>query len=261
MVSSGVGERSLLPDTHAHLDGPEFVEDLDAVLMRAREAGVGPILAVGSDLRTSLKAVEIARSRENVFAAVGVHPHQAEQFTKEKDRVRALLDEDEVVAVGEIGLDHLRGAAAEHQVEAFQVQLRWARERGLPVSIHNRDATQDILAELTLEDRPVLHCFSGSWEDAEAALAQGCMLSFAGNLTFPKADGLRSVAERVPLQQILVESDAPVLAPQPKRGRRNEPAYVAMTADLLARIRQMPVDELARALRQNADRVFDWRVA
>lgn len=237
------------------------MEDLGAVLARAAEAGVGPILAVGSDLATSACAVRIAQANASVFAAVGVHPHEAERFAEEKDRVRALLDQEKVVAVGEIGLDYQRGPGHDVQRAAFDEQLRWVRERGLPASIHNRGATADILAALAPNDRAILHCFSGSWEDAQHALELGCMISFAGNLTFPRADDLRAVAARIPADRLLVESDAPVLAPQPRRGRRNEPSYVSMTVERLADVRGVPKADLAKTLAQNAERTFRWSAA
>lgn len=253
-------EEILLPDTHAHLDAAELADDLHAALERARQSGVGPILAVGSDLETSVRAVEIAQMYDNVFAAVGVHPHEAGRFAEEKERVHALLDVEKVIAVGEIGLDYHRDRVSpDIQRAAFREQLGWARERGIPASVHNRDADSDVL--LAIEESgaaAILHCFSSDWETASSALKLGCAISFAGNVTFPKSAALRDVAARVPLERLLVESDAPVLAPQPRRGRRNEPQYVVMTAETLAEKRRLSFDALAQAIARNAGAILGW---
>jgi len=252
----------LFPDTHAHLD-QAFDGDLDAVLERAREAGVDRVLAVGSDLRSSQKAVAIAGTYAAVYAGVGIHPHEARRFEEEGDGIRALLGAPKVVAVGEIGLDYYRELAPRHmQRKAFREQLIWARERGLPVSVHNRSADDDILAALgTAGVTSILHCFSGTWEMARVALGQGHFLSFAGNVTYPRATDLREIAARVPTDRMLVESDAPVLAPQQWRGRRNEPGYVRATLAALASVKGMPFEHVASLVEGNADRVFSWRGA
>lgn len=254
---------SMIPDTHAHLGDPAFEGDIDEIIARAEDVGVQPILAVGSDGASSLKAVELARRYVDVYAAVGVHPHEAGRFEEEKECVRALLTEDKVVAVGEIGLDYFRSAAPrEVQIGAFRTQLLWARERGLPVSVHNREADADVLGEIEASGcAAILHCFSGTLATAEAALGLGCYISFAGNVTFPRSDALREVAARVPIDRLLVESDAPVLAPQPKRGRRNEPAFTAMTADVVAGVRGTDLADLARAVTFNAQTLFHWTEA
>ncbi len=257
------GRQTLLPDTHAHLDADAFGGELTDVIRRAQEAGIGRILTVGSDLASSRRAIELANQFDSVFAAVGVHPHEAEKFQREADGVRDLLAARKVVAVGEIGLDyHRQGTSREAQLEAFREQIRWAREANVPVSIHNRDADGDVLGELRASGvRAILHCFSGSGQFAAEALAQGYYLSFAGNVTFPRAAELRLTAAEVPVSRILVESDAPVLAPQPWRGRRNEPAYVTATASGLATILSIPEDELAAAISASADDLFGWRAA
>lgn len=254
-------EGSLLPDTHAHLGDPAFDSDRDVVVRRAREAGIDRILTVGSDLASSRRAVELSRAYPSVYAAVGVHPHHASQFEREAEDVRRLLQAEKVVAVGEVGLDYYRdGVAAETQREAFRTQLRWAQEAGLPVSVHNRDADADVLALLDeIGVRAVLHCFSGTQTIAERALAAGHILSFAGNITFPRAEMVRQVAATVPADRLLTESDAPVLAPQPWRGRRNEPAHVTATCETLATVRGVPAPCLAPRISRTADEVFGWR--
>jgi TatD DNase family protein len=255
--------QALLPDTHAHLDAAAFSQDLDSILQRALEAGISRILAVGSDLATSRRAVELAGSHDIVYAAAGIHPHEAARFSAEADQVRALLSLPKVVAVGEIGLDYVRdGVPRAAQLAAFQEQLSWARAADLPVSVHNRGADRDILAAVSRAGvHTILHCFSGTEAFARQALDAGHNLSFAGNLTFPKAVELRAVACIVPDDRLLVESDAPVLAPQPRRGRRNEPALVMITAHELANARNVSLELLARHVSANADRLFSWGAA
>jgi TatD DNase family protein len=252
-------ERRLLPDTHAHLESPEFDDEHDAVIQRARAAGVNRILCVGSDYATSQAAVSLAHRYEGVYAAVGVHPHSAAAFDADKGKTRELLDQRKVVAVGEIGLDFHRGSAGRDvQIAAFREQVAWARERDMAVSVHNRGADEDVLEVMNGVPRGVLHCFSSSWDTARLALDEGHYISFAGNVTFRKADALREVAGLIPIDRLLVESDAPVLAPQPWRGRRNEPSYVTATARTLAESRGVTLDLLSAAISNNAARVFGW---
>ena len=222
--------------------------------------GVYPILAVGSDLASSARAVTLAQRHDVVYAAVGIHPHEADKFENEADSVKALLTREKVVAVGEIGLDYHRlPTSRDEQMVAFEEQLRWAREGDLPVSVHNRAADEDVLTAVKrFGVRAVLHCFSGCWTFACQALGAGLFLSFAGNLTYPKAGEVRDVASRVPQDGMLVETDAPVLAPQPWRGRRNEPAHIVATLETLATIRRMPVDSVAEAVSRNAAGLFGW---
>jgi TatD DNase family protein len=196
-----------------------------------------------------------------VYAAVGIHPHEASHFAREAADVRSLLSEGKVVAVGEIGLDYHRDwVAGADQRTAFVEQVQWARDRDLPVSVHNRDADVDVLAILRQQGvRGVLHCFSGSWDFARSALDASMHLSFAGNLTYPKAADLREVAAKVPLDRTLIETDAPVLAPQPWRGRRNEPAFILATLEALAQVRGVSASCLATCVSRNADSLFAWR--
>jgi TatD DNase family protein len=253
----------VVPDTHAHLDAEVFRGHEDEIVERALAAGVDRILAVGSDLASSETAVALAQRFESVYAAVGIHPHEVEKFPMEATAVRALLAEKKVVAVGEIGLDFARGTDARPaQLEAFREELGWARQLSRPVSVHNRAADHDILAEL--DDAgvsAVLHCFSGGSELAKRALAAGHFLSFAGNVTFPKAQELRAVAAGVPAGRLFVETDSPVLAPAPWRGKTNEPEHVTETARVVARARGAPLAELCAAVTRNADAVFGWRNA
>jgi TatD DNase family protein len=249
-----------LPDTHAHLDDPDLWDRLDVVVEHAREAGIGRILAVGSDLASSRRAVEAARRAPIVYAAVGVHPHNADRFEDERKEVEALLDAEKVVAVGEIGLDYYRsGASRESQIQAFAAQLEWARRRDIPASVHNREADADVLGLIGASGaRVVMHAFSSGPDTAETALNLGALISFAGNVTFPRAEALRAVARDIPAGRILVESDAPVLAPQPRRGRTNEPAYAVYTAACLADVRDVDGDLFSEQVRATADRTFHW---
>jgi TatD DNase family protein len=218
------------------------------------------VLAVGSDLESSRAALACASRYDDVYAAVGVHPHEAGKFRDEAAEIEALLDEPKVVAIGEIGIDRVSdGWGVGVQTQAFCEQLAWAQKRKLPVSIHNRDADSDVLSALRdFSVVAVLHCFTSSAGFAAQALKAGCVLSFAGNLTFPKAASLREVARGVPADSLLIESDAPVLAPQPWRGQRNEPARVFAVCETLAEIRGVHVETAAKDLWETAKRVFKW---
>jgi TatD DNase family protein len=238
-----------------------FRDNLGDIVARAQAAGLDRILTVGSDFPSSVEAVKIARDHETVYAAIGVHPNEATTFFECRDEVRALLTERKVVAIGEIGLDYVReGVHRQVQREVFAEQLTWAVEESLPVSVHNRGAGHDVLTLLREAGATaVLHCFSGSWDFARAALDEGFFLSFAGNLTFPRSKELRDVAARMPLQRILVETDTPVLAPQSRRGQTNEPAFAVETLECLASVRDLPVYSASEAISTTADSVFGWR--
>ena len=253
-------------DSHAHIDGEEFDADRDGVVARAREAGVRAILNVGTGDPHGgnfERAVAVAEKFEGVYAAVGVHPHDAKLYTEAAERlVLQFVRSRRVVAVGEIGLDyHYDNSPRDVQREVFAKQLRLAREERLPVIIHSREADEETLEILRAEyagaERGgVMHCFGGGPALAEGALGLGFYISFAGNVTFKKADALREVARTVPLERLLVETDCPYLAPVPHRGRRNEPAYVAATARFLAELRGVSHEELGRATSENFARLF-----
>ncbi len=258
-------------DSHAHIDGEEFDADRDEVIARAREAGVRAILNVGTGDPHGgnfERAVALAEKYEGVHAAVGVHPHDAKLYDETAEGLLLEFVRDRrVVAVGEIGLDyHYDNSPREVQREVFARQLRLAREEGLPVIIHSRDADEETLEILRAEyagaERGgVMHCFGGGPALAEGALALGFYISFAGNVTFKKADALREVALNIPFDRLLVETDCPYLAPVPHRGRRNEPAYVAATARFLAELRGVGDEELGRATSENFSRLFGVGVA
>lgn len=252
-----------LVDTHAHLDDPRLFNDLDAVLTRARLAGVGQVVAIGTTAEDSGIVASIARERRGVFAAVGIHPnHVAEAEDGDWERVVALFDEPKVVAVGETGLDRYRdNTPFDRQQEAFDRHLALARGRDLPIVIHCRESARDILDQLKRGPRPlrgILHSFTGNWEEAREFLEMGLHLSFAGMLTFgnKSLDALRDAASRVPLDRLLVETDSPYLSPHPFRGKTNEPGRVALTAETLARLRGLPLATLAEITTGNARTLF-----
>ena len=257
----------MLIDSHAHIDGPEFDADREQVIQRARDAGVSAILNVGTgDPHSGAleRAVELAEKHSDVYAAVGTHPHDARLFDERaEERVWKLATGSaRVIAWGEIGLDfHYDNSPREVQIDVFQWQLRLARELGLPVIIHTREAeteTAEILqSHWGGSNLPgIMHCFSGSAELAEKAIELGFSISFSGIVTFKKAEELRAVAKQVPLDRLLIETDCPYLTPMPFRGKRNEPAYVVEVARALAELRGLELEELAKITTNNFERIF-----
>ena len=259
-----------LIDTHAHLDFSKFDNDRPAAIDRARIAGVAAIVNVGTDLDSSRRAVDLAEQYTDVYAAVGMHPHDAKKLDGAAlAELRELARRPKVVAVGEIGLDFYRNLSPQAvQRRAFQAQLAWAAKMGKPVIIHDRDAHDEIMEVLTgwalgLKHSPlagrmgVLHTFSGDLDMAQEAIDLGFYVSFSGPVTYKNAGQLASVAKALPLDRILVETDCPFLTPHPHRGKRNEPAYVRLVAERIAELRGMPFDELAQATTANAQRLFE----
>jgi TatD DNase family protein len=240
-------------DTHAHLDA---LEDVDDAIERASAAGVGRIITVGTDAGRWRRALELAERHEGVFAVVGIHPHNAADEST-IDGLRETLDHERAVAVGETGLDYYRDyAPRDRQQERFTSQLALARELDKPVVIHTRAADDDVAAALVGHDGTiVLHCFS-SPRLLRPALEHGWYVSFAGNVTYKNAAELRLAATQVPSDRLLVETDSPYLAPQERRGRRNEPAYVVHTLAALAAARGDDPDELEATIDENATRAF-----
>jgi len=251
-----------LVDTHAHLDGGRFAEDLEQVIQRADDQGVHSIITVGCDLESSRASVDLAERYPGIYATVGVHPHDAATVTPQLlDELAQLATADKVVAIGEIGLDYYRNHCPhDQQQKAFRQQLALARQCKLPVVIHDRDAHDDVLAILREEKAEeiggVLHCFSGNIEMAKACLDLGFYLSFTGTITYPKNDALREVIRQVPTERILVETDCPYLAAQPWRGKRNEPSYVVKTAETVAEIKGLTLTDVARITSLNAFELF-----
>ncbi len=254
-------------DSHAHIDGEEFDADRGEVLARAREACVRAILSVGTGDPHGgnfERAVRVAEEFEGVYAAAGVHPHDARLYDDAAERrlSEVLGSSGRVVALGEIGLDfHYDNSPRDAQREVFARQLRLAMKLELPVIIHSREADEETVEILRAEyagapRAGVMHCFGGGLKMAEEVLALGFYVSFAGNVTFKKADALREVARAVPPERLLVETDCPYLSPVPFRGRRNEPAHVVETARFLAGLRGVDPLELGRATSENFARLF-----
>jgi TatD DNase family protein len=242
-------------DTHAHLDA---LDDTDDAVTRARDAGVTRILTVGTDVEGCRKALELAEQHEGVFAILGIHPHEAAAATEaDVAQVRELLDHPRAVGVGEMGLDWFRDyAPRDAQLRLFEQELELAAETGKPAVIHTRAADADTLAALAgFDGTVVLHCFS-SPHLLEPALERGWYVSFAGNASFPKAVDLRLAATQVRADRILAETDCPYLAPQPVRGKRNEPAYVVHTIAALAQARAEDAADLAAQIDRNAAACF-----
>src|SRR5688572_14881281 len=262
----------MLIDSHAHIDGPEFDSDREEVLRRARDAGVSAILNVGTgDPHSGALelAVELGEKYESVYTAVGIHPHDARLYDdRAEQKIQGLIRQSSrVIAWGEIGLDfHYDNSPREVQMQVFRRQLRMAREANLPVIVHTREAEDETIDTLKSEwgdfNLPgIMHCFSGSLGLAIKAIELGFLISFSGIVTFKKADDLRAVANQVPLDRLLIETDCPFLSPVPFRGKRNEPAYVVEVARCLAQVRGLELQEIARITTENFTRLFKLNLA
>ena len=253
-------------DSHAHIDGPEFDQDRGEVIERAQAAGVSVILNVGTgDPHSGAfeRAVELGKSHSAIYTAIGTHPHDARHYDdKAEEKIKNLVNNERVIAWGEIGLDfHYDNSPRDVQVAVVKRQLRAARECDLPVVIHTREAEAETIEILKGEyegaqRRGVFHCFSGSMHLAQRALEIGFMISFSGIVTFKKADELRAVAKGVPLDRLLIETDCPYLTPIPYRGKRNEPAYVVEVARCLAGLHGVELEEMARVTTENFKTFF-----
>ena len=251
----------MLSDSHAHLEMNDFDRDRDEVVRRAENAGVDLIITVGTTLDDCRKAVSIANKYKNVYAAIGIHPHEVKDIDETTyETLKKLAKMDKVVAFGEIGLDFFRNLSPRDvQIRRFGEQLELASEIGLPIIIHDRDAHQKTLEMLggwKGKHRGVVHCFSGNYKMAEKCLEMGFFISIPGAITFGKSEKLQDVIRHIPVTDILVETDAPYLTPHPNRGKRNEPAYVIHTARKVAEIKGLSLEELASVTYQNTRNVF-----
>lgn len=257
-----------LIDTHCHVDFNAYDEDREVVIQRARENDVTRIINPGTDISTSQAAIQLADRYEEMYAGVALHPNSTATWSPEAiAALEQMAGHPKVVAIGEIGLDYYWDKSPKAvQHAAFEAQLKLATRLKLPVIIHNREASDDVIAVLRqwvptlpeeLKKRPgVLHSFSAPQKTADAALEMGFFLGFTGPVTFKKAEELRSIAARVPLERILVETDGPFLTPHPYRGKRNEPAYVRYVAERLAALHNMDTDSFAIQTTANAERLF-----
>jgi TatD DNase family protein len=256
----------MLIDTHTHLDDARYDGDRDAMIARAREAGVDTFITIGCDLATSKAAVALADQYPFVYASIGVHPHEVRHIGDDwYDELRRLAQHPKVVAYGEIGLDyHYNHSPPKLQRERFREQILLARELNLPVIIHTRDAQEDTITILKEEQAGatggVFHCFTGDAWLAKDGLDLGFYLSFSGVVTFHNATMLREIVKTVPLDRMLIETDCPYLTPAPHRGKRNEPAYVKLVADTIAAVKSgaspVSAEEIGRLTAANARRLF-----
>ena len=254
----------LLVDSHAHLDGRQFTHDLDETIARATANGISHILTIGCDLKSSKDSIAVAEKYDNIFAAVGVHPHDATEInTDTLEKLRSMLTHPKVVALGEIGLDYYRDRSPrEIQRSAFRQQIRLAKDVGKPIIVHDRDAHDEVIQILKEENAAqvggVLHCFSGDLKMAKQCLELGFYLSFTGTITYPKNDTIREIIKEIPIDRMLIETDCPYLSPQKFRGKRNEPAYVRYTAEKLAEVKGLSIEDVARVTSRNCHDLFGF---
>ncbi len=249
-------------DSHAHLQDPKLKKNLDNILKTASDAGVKRIACIGYDLGSSQEAVLIARKYKHVYAAVGIHPHDAQTMTPDLlDRLKTMAKDPKVVAIGEIGLDYYRDLSPrDKQKEAFVEQIKLAQSIGKPIIIHDRDANQDVIDTIKKHNAGknggIMHCYSGNLPLALEAIKAGFYISFAGPLTYKNARKSQEVVLKIPMDRLLVETDCPYLTPEPLRGKVNEPANVRYTVEKMAAIRNQHPDEVAYLTDLNACRVY-----
>lgn len=242
----------MLVDSHAHVNFPELLTDIDGVVVRAKEAGVEKIINIGASMEDSAEAVKLAQKYDTMWATVGIHP---ENSCADWNEFEKLAKSSRVVAIGECGLDNKVGLS--NQKEVFLRQIKIARKLDLPLVIHIRDAQEDLMKMDLAESRGVFHCFSGDRKYLDFVLGlNNFYISFAGNVTFKNAKELQELAKLVPLDKLLVETDCPYLAPEPLRGSRNEPANVKITATVLAKIKNVTLEELAQKTTENCQKLF-----
>ncbi|RDI38397.1 TatD family hydrolase [Falsibacillus pallidus] len=252
----------MLFDTHVHLNAEQFEEDLEEVIGRAKDAGVEKMVVVGFDRPTISKAMELVETYDFLYACVGWHPVDAIDMTDEDlELIEELSAHPKVVAIGEMGLDyHWDKSPKDVQKEVFRKQIRLAKKVKLPIVIHNREATQDIVDILKEENAGevggIMHCFSGSAETAKDCIDMNFYISLGGPVTFKNAKKPKEVAVEVPMDRLLIETDCPYLAPHPNRGKRNEPAYVKLVAEQIAELKGIEFEEVAKITTENAKKLF-----
>jgi TatD DNase family protein len=259
---SPMGNLPKLVDSHAHLEMTEFRKDLEEVIQRAKDSGVDTIFTVGTEKKDWSRALEIADSHDSIYAILGVHPHNAREIDDQTyPALSKLCRHKKVKAYGEIGLDFFRNLSPrEIQLKRFREQIGLARDLGLPIVVHDRDAhkeTLDILrSEKAEECGGIIHCFSGDYEMAKKCLELGFSISVPGTITFKNAEVFKEIVRKLPLESLLVETDAPYLTPFPFRGKRNEPSYVRYTAEKVAEVKRVSFEKVAEVTTQNALRIL-----
>ncbi|MDD5432248.1 MAG: TatD family hydrolase [Candidatus Omnitrophica bacterium] len=250
----------MLVDTHCHLDFPEFEQDRAEVISRAKNSGISYIINIGSSLKSSVASVKLAKEYDFIYAAVGIHPHEADSFNKnEEEAIRELAGNKKVVAIGEIGLDYFKNfSKPENQPPMFKSMIAIAKESNKPLIIHSREAAEDSIRILkeAMPVRAVLHCFSGNEDFLKACLDLGFYISYTCNITYKKAQNLRDMIKITPLDRLLLETDAPYLSPEGFRGKRNEPMQVRILAEEVARIKAVSVETIAKLTTDNAVNFF-----
>lgn len=249
-------------DTHVHLNADQYDEDLQEVIDRALNSKVEKMVVIGFDRKTIKRAIELAESYDFIYAVVGWHPVDAIDCTDEDlEWIEQLAAHEKVVGIGETGLDyHWDKSPRDIQQQVFRKQIQLAKRVKLPIIIHNREATEDVLTILREEDAQevggVMHCFGGSIETAQESIKMNFMISLGGPVTFKNAKKPKEVAAEIPLEHLMIETDAPYLAPHPYRGKRNEPSYVPLVAEEIARLKELPVETVAEATTKNAERFY-----
>jgi TatD DNase family protein len=257
----------MLIDSHAHLEMPEFRRDLEAVIQRAKESCVEYIFTVGTEKKDWMRALEIAHSHPSIYAILGVHPHNAKEIDDQTyPTLRQLCRNEKVKAYGEIGLDFYRNLSPRDvQLKRFREQIELAKELRLPIVVHDREAHQETLEILKSEKADecggIIHCFSGDYEMAKECIDMGFYISIPGSITFKNAEKFREIIQRLPLESLLVETDAPFLAPVPFRGKRNEPSYVRYTAQKVAEIKKVSFEKVAELTTENTLRVYGLKLS
>ena len=252
----------MLIDSHAHLEMPEFKRDLEAVIQRAQDSGVGYIFTVGTEKRDWKRTLEIANSHPSIYVILGVHPHNAKEIDdKTYPILRELCRDRKVKGYGEIGLDFFRNLSPRDvQLKRFREQVGLAKELQLPIVVHDREAHQETLEILKTEKAEecggIIHCFSGDYEMAKECIDMGFFISIPGSITFKNAERFREIVKRLPLESLLVETDAPFITPEPFRGKRNEPSYVKYTAQKVAEIKKVSFEKVAEVTTENALQIF-----
>ena len=252
----------MLIDSHAHLEMKVFDKDRSLVIERAKNAGITHVITIGTDLPSSIKALQLANEHDFIFSTIGYHPHNAAKIEPSTiEELGGMASEPKTVAWGEIGLDFFRNLSPpEKQIQAFEQQLDLAIQFNLPVIIHNRDADEDLTEILKKRGdykyQGVIHCFSGNYDLATTFIEMGFYISIPGIVTYKNALSMQDVARRLPLDRMLLETDAPYLTPVPKRGKRNEPLFVTYTAKKIANLRNMDFQEVARQTSENAKKLF-----